>query len=463
MDVAVFGAGYVGVVTAACLAALGHRIWLVEVVPEKLALLREGKFPVGEPGLHEHSPYLQSGQIVPTSCVREAVSRTEVALVCVGTPSQMDGSSNLEQVRRVLAEIADAVGGCSGPYTIAIRSTMSSLKISEEVTPLLIERLKDRFGKDIVFAMNPEFLREGHAIEDFLHPPFVVVGTDHEAAARRLRELYDPIEAPFFVVSPGTASLLKYACNAFHATKVAFANEIASLEAAFAADANAVMSILCLDRSLNTSPAYLRPGYAFGGSCLPKDLRALTRVASFTGIACPLLDSVLASNSLIIQRSIDAVVSLDVREIALVGLSFKVGTDDLRESPLVELAEKLVGKGYPLRIFDPDVRPESLLGQNLLYINRHLEHLRLLLRDSDEDALSGADLIILGKPLLPPKRLMEVCRAGVRVLDLTRELPPHLPPFRVLRLNGGGWAEAVGNPLHVLESFRETQRLWSKP
>lgn len=437
MKIAVFGAGYVGSVTAACLAGFGHQVWLVEVSPEKLEMLRSGKSPVSEPGLQDAlGASLRSGRVVPVAGAVEAVADTDLGFVCVGTPSRADGAAETRQVRTVLREIAEEASRRPGPYVIVLRSTVTAPQLTDEIIPVLKDVLGDRFGGDIFFALNPEFLREGKAIDDFLKPSFVVVGTDHPAAADALREVHRAIDAPFYVVSPGTASLLKYASNAFHALKVAFANEIASLETVFGADAEEVMKLFCLDRTLNISPAYLSPGYAFGGSCLPKDLRALNRLASAAGIACPLLGSVLASNDVVVQRSVNMIQHLGVRAVTLIGLSFKQGTDDLRESPWVELAERLLGKGYRLRIFDPDVRAEALRGRNLQYANEHLQHLTSLLNEQAGDALAGSQLVVVGKPLLPLERIVELCAPDARVLDLIRCFPLNSGCSKLLRLSG---------------------------
>jgi GDP-mannose 6-dehydrogenase len=435
MNIAVFGAGYVGCVSAAGFASLGHRVWLVEVAPAKLELLRAARSPVYEPGLDEElGRHLRSGQVVAVQEAAEAVKASDLALICVGTPSQPDGLPDVTQVQRVVSEIAEVAAQQGSPYTVVARSTIPQPQLRQDILPLLEDACRGRFGRDITFAVNPEFLREGQALGDFAHPPFVVVGTDHSAAGELLAALYRPIDAPFYVVSLGTASLLKYACNAFHGIKVALANEIAGLESVFDADANAVMEIFCQDHKLNLSPAYLRPGYAFGGACLPKDLRALTRVAAVAGVATPLLASVLRSNGVLVQRAVDIVEQLGVREVSLLGLSFKSGTDDLRESPLVELAERLLGKGHRLRIYDPDVYPESLHGRNLEYINRHLEHLGLLLTGTLEEAMTGTELVIVGKTV-PAERLSALSPPEAWVLDLTRQLPG--AAFRrLIRLNG---------------------------
>jgi GDP-mannose 6-dehydrogenase len=464
MNIVVFGAGYVGSVSAAGFASLGHRVWLVEVSSAKLQLLRGGRSPVYERGLDDElGRHLQGGRVIPVDAAvaADAVAASELALICVGTPSHPDGLPDVRQVQRVVEEIGRIVSSLRAPYTIVVRSTIPTPQLRLDVLPLLESACGDRLGGEITFAVNPEFLREGHALQDFARPPFVVVGTEHSGAAERLESLYRAIEAPFFVVSLGTASLLKYACNAFHGMKVALANEIAALESVFEADANTVMEIFCQDRLLNLSSAYLRPGYAFGGACLPKDLRALARVAAVGGVGTPLIASVLRSNGLVVQRTVDVIEQLGIRKVSLLGLSFKAGTDDLRESPLVELAERLLGKGHRLRIYDPDVYPESLHGRNLEYINRHLEHLGLFLRATLEEAMAGAELVVVGKSP-SAERISALCSSETWILDLTRELP--MAGFRrLIRLNGalpgssgrGGGVEFASMGGRGVESRRE--------
>ena len=441
MNIAVFGAGYVGCVTAACLARIGHRVWLVEIAEDKLALLRAGVCPILEPMLDEELvAAIRSGMVVATNSDEEAVASTELALLCVGTPSQVDGSPNLAHLEHVFDQLARQLAQHPRPYVIALRSTVPYGDVKRALLPRLMRTLGDRLGGEVGFAVHPEFLREGEAIQDFLNPPFIVIGTDHEPAALKLKEMYRSVEAPFAVVSPGTASLLKYACNAFHALKVSFANEIASVEGLFEADANKTMELFCLDRILNISPAYLRPGYAFGGACLPKDLRALNRVAVREGVSTPVLGAVLASNDELIRRSILAVERLQALEVALVGLSFKPGTDDLRESPLVELAQQLTGKGCRLRIYDPDVKPRELRGRNLTYVMQRLSHLSLLLCATPDAALKDSELVIVGKKLLSADELEKMIPPGTPVLDLTRSISADGSALRVLQLDGIGSA-----------------------
>ncbi len=454
MRVAVFGAGHVGCVTAVCLARLGHRVWLVEVSPHKLAQLRAGRSPVGEPGLEKGlAKYLRTGRIV-LALSEEATRRSELALVCVGTPSLPDGLPDSRQVRKVFGEILKALGPRQS-YVLVLRSTLPAPLVEKELLAEMRAACPKRFGREVAFAVNPEFLREGSAVADFLKPPFIIVGTEHPAAGAALRRLYRGVRVPFHVVSIGSASLLKYACNAFHAAKVVFANEVASMAEVFRADPIQVMRIFCQDDTLNISPAYLRPGFAYGGSCLPKDLRALNRLASSWGIACPLVRAVPESNAALIEGAVRVIEQRGLRRIALIGFSFKPDTDDLRESPLVELAERLIGKGFELRIFDPDIRMQRLHGQNLRYIEQHLKHLALLLRPTWRDALREAQLVVIGKRLLTPAQIRRRIPAGLPILDLTREISRRAPSDRSAEGNGTGAdgkvlrGLAVGAPVTV--------------
>ncbi len=446
MNIAIFGAGYVGCVTAGCLAKLGHRVWLVEVSPEKLETLRAGHSPVVEPGLDELlRPALRTGQIVPTGHSTEAVAATELGMICVGTPSGPDGTPNTSYLKKVLNEIAGALThrtphpdplhgretGLTSPpptggedqgegtavrlYHVVLRSTVPWPVAHVELLPLLA-------GCPVSLAVNPEFLREGNAIKDFFEPPFIVIGTEQPAAAARLKEVYRDVTAPVFIVSPGSASLLKYACNAFHATKVVFANEIAALARAYGADANEVMDLFCRDTILNISKAYLRPGFAYGGSCLPKDLRALLRIAAVQGTVVPLLAAVPQSNAALIERALEVIEETSARRVALLGLSFKPGTDDLRESPLVVLAERLLGQGYDLRIVDPDVQLDRLTGKNLAYAQQRLQHLAAVLWPKPVAALSDVELMVIGKRLAGLEDILAALPATVPVLDLTRQV-----------------------------------------
>ena len=423
MKVLVWGAGYVGCVTGACLARLGHQVYLVEVSPHKLRLLRVGKSPVSEPGLAKLLlKQVRSGRLKVVDNPTSVFNESEMSLVCVGTPSRVEGSPDGRQAQKVLVEIAWLLQKSERPHCIVLRSTLPAPQVGSQLLPLLRERCGNRFGKSVTFALNPEFLREGCAIQDFFKPPFIVVGTEHPGAAAALKRLCKKIRAPFYVTAPGSASLLKYASNAFHAAKVVFGNEIASVSPLFKADPMQVMKIFCEDRTLNISPAYLRPGFAYGGSCLPKDLRALIHLARSNGADCPLLEAVPESNGQLIQQVLRKIEHLKVRRIALVGLSFKANTDDLRESSLVELAERLIGKGYEIRIFDPDVRVGELHGRNLAYAQQHLTHLTSLLCPDLAGALKEVQLVIFGKKVPVSKQALKKIR--VPLLDLTRGIAP---------------------------------------
>jgi len=435
MKLSVFGAGYVGCVTAASLASLGHTVWLVETSESKLAMLRDAECPVVEPGLVPlFSEQIRKKQILPTSSSSQAVTETELALVCVGTPSLSDGTTDIRQVRAVLSEVATTLKTRETPFTLALRSTVPYPFLAGELLPEFEKDLAGRYGKSVSFALNPEFLREGTAMKDFLNPPFIVIGTDHPAAETQLRALHREVHAPVHIVSIGNASLLKYACNAFHALKIVFANEMASLSPLFNADSRLLMDMFCEDRLLNISPAYLRPGFAYGGSCLPKDLRTLGRLSAGAAIQTPLLDSIENSNRQLIEKTLQAVAEFGVRKIGLLGLTFKTGTDDFRNSPLVELAERLLGKGFDIVIYDPDVDMRKIHGQNLRYIEERMRHLTQHLKSDFSAVLREAELLIVGKSIKDIAALLAKVPADRWVLDLTRQLAPRSEKPPILQL-----------------------------
>ena len=401
MKIAVFGTGYVGCVTAACLARDGHHVVGVDIDTFKVARINGGESPVEEPGLGQLiAQCVAAGRLRATTDAAEAVADTELALITVGTPSGPDGSVSTAAVLRVVEAIGAALRKLRKPYGVVVRSTLLPGVLEEHVVPALMRAIEpafpgEEYPETVWVANNPEFLRETTAIRDYDEPPFIVVGADEPWQAEVVFDLYRGIDAPRYATDTRTAALVKYACNAFHAVKVAFANEIGALARALGADGHTVMELLCEDRKLNISPAYLKPGFAFGGSCLPKDLRALVRCAELHAVRLPMLAAVLPSNEEHLHRAIRMVRAHDVRRIGLVGLSFKAGTDDLRESPQVALAETLIGKGYELRIWDPHVHVARLRGQNRAYIDRHLPHLAALLVERPEELLEHAELLIL--------------------------------------------------------------------
>jgi len=399
MKVAVFGLGYVGTVTAAALASNGHEVWGVDVDPTKVRLVASGKSPVFEPGIDGLvRAGVLSGHLHASCDAAQALDGAELSLVCVGTPSSSRGSTDLSYVERVVVDIAETLAsGTPTPenrHAVVIRSTVPPGTVDEIVTPRLEDRLA-RCRVDVRAGMCPEFLREGSALVDFCDAPFTVVGTHHPHVADTMRALLWFLTSPVEVVPPRVAESLKYACNAFHAVKVSFANELGRLLRVFEVDSREVMRLFCLDSKLNISPSYLQPGFAFGGSCLPKDLRALLYLARVNSVDLPLLSGVLATNELSVDDVVDRVVAADVHRVALLGLSFKMGSDDLRESPYVDLAETLIGKGFDVRIFDPIIDPAKLVGANRRHLLSKLPHVQRNMQPDPRSALDGADLAVV--------------------------------------------------------------------
>jgi GDP-mannose 6-dehydrogenase len=397
MRISVFGLGYVGAVSAACLARDDHDVVGVDVDPGKLELLRSGASPIIEEGIQELvARVVASGKLTVSADVAAAVAQTEISFVCVGTPSSPNGAQDLTAIHRVMAQIGAALRGKTAHHTIVLRSTVQPGTLEEVVRPIL-ERESGRVSdRDFSVCFQPEFLREGSSIKDYDNPPFTIVGAREPAAAEALRRLFGHLPCEFHVVSIGVAELVKYACNAFHAVKVTFANEIGRLTQSVGVDARLVMELLCKDSRLNISPAYLKPGFAFGGSCLPKDLRAMNYLGKSRDLTLPMLGSVLGSNRAHVDHALDMVMTQGVRRVAMIGLSFKAGTDDLRESPLVTIAERLIGKGYQLRIYDSEVNLSRLVGANKRFIEESIPHIGNLMVTSPEEAIADAQVAIVG-------------------------------------------------------------------
>jgi GDP-mannose 6-dehydrogenase len=399
MKVAVIGLGYVGAVTAACLAANGHDVWGIDVDAAKVAELGGGRSPVAEPGLDELiAQTVAAGRLHATTSAADALAGAEVSLVCVGTPSTARGGTDLSYIRRAVADLVAALREAppppSGRHSVVIRSTVPPGTVEEAVLPVLTEGLAGT-GITPGAAMCPEFLREGSGIADFYAAPFLVIGTGDPGVAASVSELFAFTGIEPRVVATRTAEALKYTCNAFHAAKVSFTNEVSRLYRLMGVDTREVMSLFCEDTILNISPAYLRPGFAFGGSCLPKDLRSLLHLARVHGADLPLLAGTLATNEVVISEVVDRVVGCDARTVALLGLSFKMNTDDLRESPNVELAERLIGKGFDVRIYDPIVNPSRLVGANRRFVESKLPHLQRLLHTEPGEVLDGAQVAVV--------------------------------------------------------------------
>jgi GDP-mannose 6-dehydrogenase len=392
MNIAIVGLGYVGVVSAACLGSRGHRVWGVDINPLKVESLNAGKSPIIEPGLQEKlSSTVASGNLRATSDIEEALRETDLCFVSVATPSRKNGQIDATHLLRACQQIATALKTLQRKQIVVIRSS---------VLPNVFDEADAVFASEayglVDLCINPEFLREGTAISDYDHPSFTVIGTENRAVEAKLRDLYADISAPVYVLGPKEATLVKYASNAFHALKVAFVNEISAVCQESGVDADAVMGVFCKDTKLNISSHYLRPGFAFGGSCLPKDVRALLYAGRLSDTDLPLMRGVLESNACVIDRAVQKILETRSRRVGLVGLSFKKNTDDLRESPFVELAERLIGKGLALRIYDPNVSVARLVGANRDYIEQSIPHLSRLLVDSLHEIADSSDLVVIG-------------------------------------------------------------------
>ena len=399
VKIAVFGLGYVGTVSAACLAGEDRRVVGVDPDPTKVGIIDSGRSPVVEPDIDDVVAHARTrGWLTATTSSTEALDAADVALLCVGTPSRLDGSTDLAYIERAAAEIGSYLRTADHHLVVVVRSTVPPGTVEGLVTTTVGRESGKCAGVDFSVAMCPEFLREGSSVKDFGEPPFTVIGAHDERAVKTLTDLFSFIPAEVHVVSIRTAEALKYACNAFHAVKVSFANEIGRLYASLGIDSREVMDLFVRDTRLNVSRAYLRPGFAFGGSCLPKDLRSLLHMARTNSVDVPLLAGTLTTNELIIRNLVKELASLGTRKVALLGISFKPQTDDLRESPYVELAEALVGKGFDLKVYDPIVRPEKLFGANLAYVQHHLPHLQRLLVDRPAEAMAGADVVLVASP-----------------------------------------------------------------
>ena len=399
MRIAVFGLGYVGTVTAAGLASRGHEVCGVDVDALKVDHVNSGRSPVVEPGIDELvSTAVAEGRLRATTDAVVALELAEVSLLCVGTPSSPQGSTDLTYVRRALADVrrglAAATPPASGFHAVVVRSTVPPGTGDDLVSETFAGEALPT-GWAVGTAMCPEFLREGSGVTDFFNPPFVVLGTADQRVTDLLTGMFAFLDRQIRVVDVRSAEALKYACNAFHATKVSFANEMARIFRMFGVDSREVMQVFSEDTVLNISRAYLMPGFAFGGSCLPKDLRALLDMARLNALDVPLLAGALRTNELVIADVVDRLIASPYRTVAMLGLSFKMDTDDLRESPNVELAERLIGKGFDVRIYDPIVNPERLTGSNLRYIENHLPHLGRLLFAAPREALKGCDVAVV--------------------------------------------------------------------
>jgi GDP-mannose 6-dehydrogenase len=420
MKISIFGLGYVGAVSLACLSRDGHEVIGVDIEPAKLELIKAGKTPVVEEGMVElMAQVAASGRVTVTSDAQSAVQDSEISLICVGTPSAANGSQDQGAILRLAAEIGQAIGQKQVPHVVVFRSTLVPGSVEDVLRPIIEEASGKKDGEGFFLCFQPEFLREGSSIRDYDKPPFTVIGANHAYPVERLQALFGHLPCKFLPTSVRSAEMMKYSCNNFHALKITFANETARLCDALGVDPFEVMDLMCQDTQLNISKAYLKPGFAFGGSCLPKDLRATTYLAKTNDLELPMLAGILSSNRQHLDVALSKLLARGKRKIGFIGLSFKTGTDDLRESPLVTLAEQLIGKGVQLSIYDPEVHLASLLGANRSFVEKHLPHIGQMLKADLSEVIAGSELLVMGLSGADvAKQVAELARPDQYLLDL---------------------------------------------
>jgi GDP-mannose 6-dehydrogenase len=425
MRVSVFGLGYVGAVSCACMADSGHEVIGVDKHAAKVDLINRGASPIVEAGLPEIiSNVSAAGRLRATLATAEAVQQSQISLICVGTPSAANGSLKLDFVRKVCEEIGTALRQLNRYHVVVVRSTILPGTMRSVVIPTLEQASGKRADVDFGVCFNPEFLREGTAVNDYYHPPKTVVGESDPRAGELLLQLYEKLSAPVFRTALETAEMVKYVDNTWHALKVGFANEIGSICKALAVDSFEVMDIFCRDTKLNISPYYLRPGNAFGGSCLPKDVRALNYRARTLDVETPILASILPSNEAHVRRGMELVTREGRKRVGVLGFSFKAGTDDLRESPVVEMIERLIGKGFDLRVYDANVNLARLTGANRDYLLDHVPHIAQLMRENLAEVLEHAEIVVIGNAAPEFAAVPGMLRKEQRLVDLVRIRSP---------------------------------------
>jgi GDP-mannose 6-dehydrogenase len=420
MKISIMGLGYVGAVSAGCLAEEGHEVIGVDPQQSKVDLINAGKTPIIEKDIGEMiARNVAAGRLRATTDVQEAVRHTDLSLICVGTPSMGNGHIDLKYVKRVCEQIGEGLRNHPG-HTVVIRSTMLPGTMRGTVIPALESTSGLKAGEDFGLCINPEFLREGTAVYDYFHPPKTVIGQVDQASGEALVKLYGHLPCPLIRTDYETAEMVKYADNTWHALKVAFANEIGNVCKGLGLDSHKLMDIFCQDTKLNLSPYYLKPGFAFGGSCLPKDVRALSYKAKTMDIQVPIINAILPSNQIQIERGIQSVIDKGSKKIGILGFSFKAGTDDLRESPIVELAERLIGKGYDLRVYDANVKIASIHGANREYILNQIPHISKLMVDSIDEVLDHAGTIVIGNGSPEFREVPKLLAPHQQIVDLVR-------------------------------------------
>ena len=423
MRVSIFGLGYVGTVCAGCLAKDGHEIVGVDPVRTKVQMVNAGKSPIIEADIEEIiAGAVKSGRLRATEDPVQAILDTDLSFVCVGTPSQINGNLDLTHVRHVCEQLGEGLKDKTARHTVVIRSTILPGTMRKVVIPVLEETSGKKAGKDFGVCNNPEFLREGTAVMDFALPSKTVIGEIDGASGDLVAELYSRLNAPLIRTDIQTAEMIKYIDNSWHALKIGFANEIGNLCKSFSIDAHKAMDIFCQDKKLNISSAYLKPGFAFGGSCLPKDLRALAYSAKLHDLELPILNAILPSNELQISRGLQLIIENGHKRIGILGFSFKEGTDDLRESPMIEIIERLAGKGYDLRIYDKNVQVARLVGANRDFILNRIPHISRLMVDSIDTVLQHAETIVIGNKSAEFESVPQRLHSGQCLVDFVRIL-----------------------------------------
>ncbi len=419
MKISIFGLGYVGCVSAACLAHDGHEVIGVDVNPDKVELVKSGRSPIIEPGLEEliHE-VVSTNRLHVTLSSEEAVHNSEISLICVGTPSNSNGSLKLDYIANVCTQIGDALATKEDYHTVIMRSTVLPGSLEEKVLPILEKHSGKSAGHDFGLCMNPEFLRESSSISDYYNPSFIIIGASDQRTGNIVEQMYKAVDAPFIHTSIKSAEMLKYACNTFHAVKIVFANEIGNLCKAQGVNGQEVMEMFCQDRQLNISPTYLRPGFAFGGSCLPKDTRALLYRAKERDVGAPLLNAILPSNQGQIEYGIKMVENTGYKKIGILGLSFKSGTDDVRESPVVPLIETLVGRGYQVCVYDEQVELSRLVGANKSFLEWEIPHIASLMRPSIEEVVTQAEVVVVTNGSATFRHLPDLMQPDQVLIDL---------------------------------------------